>query len=49
MVGDVVAFEIGEVLTVDGIILEANRVQMDESAMTGESHLIEKHDLKPHN
>ena len=30
----------------DGIIFEAKRVQMDESSITGESHLIEKRDVK---
>lgn len=40
VVGDIAVIETGEVLTVDGIVLEANRVQMDESAMTGESHLM---------
>ena len=33
-------------MSVDGIIFEAKRVQMDESSITGESHLIEKRDVK---
>lgn len=35
LVGDLVYIETGEILSVDGIVTEANRLSIDESAMTG--------------
>lgn len=45
VVGDIAVIQTGEVLTVDGLVIEANKIQMDESSITGESHLMEKQDL----
>lgn len=36
-VGDVVHFKIGDVVPVDGIVIESNNMQTNEAAMTGES------------
>ena len=35
LVGDIVHVETGEILSVDGIVLESKRLNIDESAMTG--------------
>lgn len=42
LVGDIVLIELGEILSVDGIVLKANHLELDESAMTGESKVIQK-------
>lgn len=41
-VGDLVEIETGEILSVDGVLVEGSNVTADESAITGESKLIEK-------
>ncbi len=40
--GDIVLFEAGDVLTADLRVVEASRLQVDESALTGESLPVEK-------
>jgi P-type E1-E2 ATPase len=35
LVGDILHLNIGDMLTVDGILIEGSEIQMDESAMTG--------------
>ncbi len=42
LVGDIVQIETGEILSVDGIAIKANRLEIDESSMTGESVTIKK-------
>jgi Ca2+ transporting ATPase len=42
LVGDLVQIETGEILSVDGIAVKANRLTIDESSMTGESKTITK-------
>lgn len=41
--GDIVLVEAGDRLPADGRIVFANNVEVDESALTGESHPVEKH------
>ena len=43
VVGDIVVFEGGDVVTSDVRLVEANRLQADESALTGESLPVGKH------
>ncbi|ETN42746.1 calcium-translocating P-type ATPase, PMCA-type [Cyphellophora europaea CBS 101466] len=42
LVGDVVRFETGDIVPVDGILTEGFDIETDESSTTGESDLIEK-------
>ncbi|EXJ65792.1 Ca2+-transporting ATPase [Cladophialophora psammophila CBS 110553] len=42
LVGDVVVLEPGDVLPVDGILIEGHNVSCDEASATGESDLIKK-------
>lgn len=42
LVGDVVHVETGEILSVDGVVLESKRLTIDESSMTGETYTIKK-------
>lgn len=42
LVGDVVEVETGEILSVDGILIEGHNVSIDESSITGEIHEIKK-------
>ena len=42
LVGDLIKFNYGNILPVDGILVEANDVKIDESSMTGESELCKK-------
>jgi P-type E1-E2 ATPase len=42
LVGDIVQIETGEILSVDGVVVRANRLSIDESSMTGESKTINK-------
>ena len=42
LVGDVVEVETGEILSVDGILIEGHNVSVDESSITGEIHEIKK-------
>lgn len=35
LVGDVVQIETGEIISVDGVVIESKRLNIDESAMTG--------------
>lgn len=42
LVGDIALIETGQILSVDGLVVESKRLHLDESAMTGESKLIKK-------
>lgn len=42
VVGDIVCFEPGEVLPADGLLVDGQRVTIDESGMTGESDAVKK-------
>ncbi|EWS72210.1 calcium-translocating P-type ATPase, PMCA-type protein (macronuclear) [Tetrahymena thermophila SB210] len=42
LVGDILYVEIGDVMQVDGILMEGSEIQMDESSVTGESDHINK-------
>lgn len=42
VVGDLLHIQIGDVLSIDGILVEGSEVYMDESSVTGESDLISK-------
>lgn len=42
MVGDVVVLQEGIEIPADGVVLEANELTCDESAMTGESDPLKK-------
>lgn len=42
LVGDIVEIETGEILSVDGILIEGNNISVDESSITGESLEIKK-------
>ena len=42
LVGDVVEIETGEILSVDGILIEGHNISVDESSITGEIHDIKK-------
>ena len=42
LVGDILKFQNGKTIPVDGIILQANNVEMDESPLTGESNRMKK-------
>ncbi|OQR89406.1 P-type ATPase (P-ATPase) Superfamily, partial [Thraustotheca clavata] len=42
LVGDIVRIDVGDILPADGIAFEAYDLKLDESAMTGESILVEK-------
>lgn len=42
LVGDILHMEIGDVLPIDGILVEGSEILMDESSVTGESDLISK-------
>jgi len=46
LVGDVVQIETGEIISVDGIIFNGNKMSTDESSVTGESDQIHKEDFK---
>jgi magnesium-transporting ATPase (P-type) len=40
LVGDIVMIETGEILSVDGILIECHDISMDESSMTGTKSLM---------
>jgi P-type E1-E2 ATPase len=40
LVGDILTIQIGDLLPVDGILLEGSELLMDESTITGESEMI---------
>ena len=42
--GDIVQINVGDILTVDGVLLESSGVSTDESALTGEPVLIRKNE-----
>ena len=42
LVGDIVLIETGEILSVDGVVIESRRLHTDESSITGEPKLIKK-------
>ena len=42
VVGDLVYFNIGEILPVDGLMISGSEVKVDESSLTGESDMIRK-------
>ncbi len=45
VVGDVVELYDGDVVPADGVVIHATRLQVTESAITGESYPVEKHGL----
>ncbi|CAF4140997.1 unnamed protein product, partial [Rotaria sordida] len=44
VVGDICEIKYGDVLPADGVIIQSNNLKVDESSLTGESDLIEKHE-----
>jgi P-type E1-E2 ATPase len=42
LVGDIVEVETGEILSVDGILIEGSEISVDESSLTGETIEIKK-------
>ena len=42
LVGDIAIIETGQILSVDGVVLESKRLHTDESSITGEPKLIKK-------
>jgi P-type E1-E2 ATPase len=42
MVGDIVEVETGEILSVDGILIDGNNISVDESSLTGETIDVKK-------
>ena len=42
VVGDVIELTVGEMIPADAIFIEGNNMQVDESAMTGETDFIKK-------
>jgi Ca2+ transporting ATPase len=42
VVGDLLIFNIGDMFTVDGLIIQGSEVRVDESSVTGESDEIKK-------
>jgi magnesium-transporting ATPase (P-type) len=46
VVGDLFQVQTGELLPCDGVVLESNGIECDESAMTGESLLVKKDPVK---
>lgn len=42
VVGDILHIQIGDVLPIDGILVDGSEIMMDESSVTGESDLIHK-------
>lgn len=42
LVGDIVNINEGMEIPADGLVIEANEITTDESAMTGEAHHIKK-------
>lgn len=42
VVGDIQLVETGEIVSVDGVVVESNNIVADESAMTGEPDGIKK-------
>ena len=43
LVGDIQIVETGEIISVDGLIIESHDIIADESSMTGETIGIKKH------
>ena len=41
-VGDIIEFEAGDMIVADARIIEASSLQVQESALTGESHAVDK-------
>lgn len=46
VVGDVVHIKVGDEMCADGICIESNEIEIDESAMTGESDMMKKASYK---
>jgi P-type E1-E2 ATPase len=42
LVGDILIVQIGDMMQVDGLLIEGSEVTMDESSITGESEMITK-------
>ena len=42
VVGDVIILKYGDKIPADGILLRSSELQVDESSMTGENHLVKK-------
>jgi len=47
VVGDILELSVGDILPVDGILIEGYDIKIDESCMTGESDFIKKTTEKP--
>lgn len=46
LVGDILHLATGDIIPVDGILVQGNKITMDESSVTGESDLIVKTDFQ---
>ena len=46
VVGDICQIKNGDLLPVDGLVVQSNDLKVDESSLTGESDLIEKHESR---
>ncbi|CAF4537898.1 unnamed protein product, partial [Rotaria sp. Silwood2] len=44
VVGDICEIKYGDLLPVDGVVIQSNNLKVDESSLTGESDLIKKHE-----
>ena len=42
LVGDIIFVSIGDIIPADLLVLESNGIKIDESSLTGESHLVSK-------
>ena len=42
LVGDIIFISIGDIIPADLLVIESNGIKMDESSLTGESHLVSK-------
>ena len=46
LVGDIIKISQGMIIPADGILIESDDIRIDESSITGESHLIKKNTLE---
>lgn len=42
VVGDIALIDVGDIVPADGLLVDGNDIQIDESAFTGETHLVAK-------
>lgn len=47
LVGEVLLVQVGDIVCADGVLLSGTDVKIDESALTGEPHLVEKDEHDP--